>query len=131
MRCPLSWRAWDVRRYLYVERGVSLRELQHSAIAVGSGIVKGKTAVYIGTNDARIDAMLRSPRLPLQQGEELAFSPRKGEHAEQTVERMFAARGVDMSRGVIIGSDPKGCEGRCTPRYQAHNWIRHERPTEP
>jgi hypothetical protein len=129
-RCPLSWRAWDIRRYLHVERHVSLRALQGSAVAVGKGWIKGGEVILIGTNDLRIWALMREPRMPLAAGEGFGSAPTSGEHAEDAVVRAFQARGVDRAKGVIIGSDPRGCD-RCTGRYAAHAWVRHERPTLP
>lgn len=128
-RCPLSWRAWDVRRYLHVQRGKSVVELQKSAVAVGEGKVNGKLVRYITTNNVKLDQFMRNPKIPLLADEDLGFPPRGKEHAEQAAERTFEAKGVDKLIGVKMESDPKGCSENCTPRYQNHSWIHHERPT--
>ena len=59
----------------------------------------------------------------------LADLPQGGQHAEDTVEAKFVSLKVAQTKdAVTIGSDPKACEDRCTPRYSAHAWAKHERP---
>lgn len=132
-RCPLSWRAWSIKKEVFNwdPRKWNDRRLEYVAIAVTEGVLQnGKRVIVITTNNADLDADLRSKSnraFSLQPGEEMGFPPRTGEHAEDTAKRTLEARKVDKSRKSQMGTDPIAC-ARCSATYgPQHPWITHER----
>lgn len=130
-RCPLSWRAWDLKREIHVKFGMSIVSLERQTIAVSDGFIQDKKIRLITTNDTSLWSKLRewakSKAITLLADEQISWvGPQEGEHAEDSAKRNFEMKGVDKLKTIRMGSDPKACP-TCSATYANIPWISHER----
>jgi len=149
-KCPLSFRAWQIRMELGKRKVPSLA----GAIAVSEGFIQKRGKVTLITAfDPKIWSALTGfaggragvllPNEVVGPNPEGIAQPHneknsRFEHAEDSALRWWkdkaAEKSLDVSKGVRMGTDPKACEW-CTDEYELPRkdpknfptWITHER----